>query len=53
MCVTVGAIVGLMASGYTKSDILAAYPYLEEKVKNSWIPYSLGDFWIYDTLLLT
>ncbi|WP_017655586.1 DUF433 domain-containing protein [Fortiea contorta] len=28
--VTVGAIVGLMASGHAKSDILAAYPYLEE-----------------------
>jgi uncharacterized protein (DUF433 family) len=28
--VTVGAIVGLMASGHTTSQILAAYPYLEE-----------------------
>ena len=30
MRVTVGAIVGLMASGHTPKDILAAYPYLEE-----------------------
>jgi uncharacterized protein (DUF433 family) len=30
MRVTVGTIVGLMASGHTLSDILAAYPYLEE-----------------------
>jgi uncharacterized protein (DUF433 family) len=29
MRVTVGTIVGLMASGYSKEDILAAYPYLE------------------------
>ncbi|AFZ00277.1 DUF433 domain-containing protein [Calothrix sp. PCC 6303] len=28
--VTVGTIVGLMASGHTTSQILAAYPYLEE-----------------------
>ncbi|GAA6620812.1 DUF433 domain-containing protein [Scytonema sp. NUACC26] len=30
MRVTVGTIVGLMASGHTTNDILAAYPYLEE-----------------------
>ncbi|MEC4818247.1 MAG: DUF433 domain-containing protein [Scytonema sp. PMC 1069.18] len=30
MRVTVGTIVGLMASGHTTSDILTAYPYLEE-----------------------
>ena len=29
MRVTVGAIVGLMASGHTPADILKAYPYLE------------------------
>lgn len=29
MRVTVGTIVGLMASGYSEEDILAAYPYLE------------------------
>lgn len=30
MRVTVGTIVGLVASGYSFSDILRAYPYLEE-----------------------
>jgi len=30
MRVTVGTIVGLIASGHTNSDILLAYPYLEE-----------------------
>ncbi len=29
--VTVGAIVGLMASGHSTVDILKAYPYLEEE----------------------
>jgi uncharacterized protein (DUF433 family) len=29
--VTVGTIVGLMASGHTPEDILAAYPYLERE----------------------
>jgi uncharacterized protein (DUF433 family) len=29
--VTVGAIVGLVAAGHTWSEILAAYPYLEEE----------------------
>ena len=29
--VTVGTIVGLVATGYSFSDILAAYPYLEEE----------------------
>lgn len=28
--VTVGTIVGLVASGYSTSEILRAYPYLEE-----------------------
>lgn len=28
--VTVGTIVGLVASGHSSSEILAAYPYLEE-----------------------
>jgi uncharacterized protein (DUF433 family) len=28
--VTVGTIVGLVASGYPTSEVLAAYPYLEE-----------------------
>ena len=31
MRVTVGRIVGLVASGHTTAEILAAYPYLEEK----------------------
>jgi uncharacterized protein (DUF433 family) len=31
MRVTVGTIVGLMASGQTATDILDAYPYLEEE----------------------
>jgi uncharacterized protein (DUF433 family) len=29
MRVTVGTVVGLVASGYTTAQILAAYPYLE------------------------
>ncbi|MCS7064700.1 MAG: DUF433 domain-containing protein [Fimbriimonadales bacterium] len=29
MRITVGTIVGLLASGYTTEQILAAYPYLE------------------------
>ena len=29
--VTVGTIVGLVAEGYSNSDILKAYPYLEEE----------------------
>lgn len=31
MRVTVGTIVGLVASGRTSAEILAAYPYLEEE----------------------
>lgn len=31
MRVTVGMIVGLIASGYTRERILEAYPYLEEE----------------------
>ncbi len=30
MCMTVGTIVGLMASGHSLNDIIKAYPYLEE-----------------------
>ena len=30
MRITVGTVVGLVASGRTNSEILAAYPYLEE-----------------------
>ncbi len=29
--VTVGTIVGLVAAGYSNTDILIAYPYLEEE----------------------
>ena len=29
--VTVGTVVGLLASGHSTSDILKAYPYLEEE----------------------
>ncbi|RPH93451.1 MAG: DUF433 domain-containing protein [Calditrichaeota bacterium] len=29
MRVTVGAVVGLVAAGYSTADILKAYPYLE------------------------
>lgn len=29
--VTVGTIVGLMASGYTSAEILKLYPYLEDE----------------------
>ena len=29
--VTVGTIVGLVASGHTKAEILTAYPYIEEE----------------------
>jgi uncharacterized protein (DUF433 family) len=31
MRVTVGTIVGLVATGYSNAQILAAYPYLEEE----------------------
>ncbi len=31
MRVTVGTIVGLIAAGHSFSDVLAAYPYLEEE----------------------
>ena len=31
MRVTVGTIVGLVAAGHSKAEILSAYPYLEEE----------------------
>jgi uncharacterized protein (DUF433 family) len=31
MRVTVGTLVGLVASGHTNSEILAGYPYLQEE----------------------
>jgi uncharacterized protein (DUF433 family) len=38
--VTVGAIVGLVASGHTREQILAAYPYLEEEDIRQALAYS-------------
>ena len=35
MRVTVGTVVGLVASGYTNTEILNAYPYLEEDIRQS------------------
>ena len=35
MRVTVGTIVGLIASGRTNAEILAAYPYLEEDIRQA------------------
>lgn len=32
MRVTVGMIVGLVASGHSNAEIIAAYPYLEEDI---------------------
>lgn len=38
--VTVGTVVGLMASGYTVQDILKEYPYLEEEDVREALTYS-------------
>lgn len=35
MRVTVGTIVGLIASGHSSEEILRAYPYLEEDLRES------------------
>lgn len=35
MRVTVGTIVGLVASGYSWKEILQAYPYLEEDIRQA------------------
>jgi uncharacterized protein (DUF433 family) len=35
MRVTVGTIVGLVATGHSTADILQAYPYLEEDVREA------------------
>lgn len=40
MRVTVGTIVGLVASGYSNSDILKAYPYLEEEDIHQFLSYA-------------
>jgi uncharacterized protein (DUF433 family) len=38
--VTVGTLVGLMAAGKTKEEILRAYPYLEEEDLNEALAYA-------------
>ena len=38
--VTVGTIVGLVASGHTTADILKAYPYLEPKDVSEALAYA-------------
>ena len=40
MRVTVGAIVGLVAAGHSTSEILEAYPYLEEADINAALQYA-------------
>ena len=40
MRVTVGAVVGLVASGHTTEEILEAYPYLEEEDIRQALAYS-------------
>ena len=40
MRVTVGAVVGLVASGHTTEEILEAYPYLEEEDVRQALAYS-------------
>lgn len=40
MRVTVGTIVGLVASGHTHDEILQAYPYLEEEDIRQALTYS-------------
>jgi uncharacterized protein (DUF433 family) len=42
MRVTVGTIVGLMASGHSIEAILAAYPYLEEDDIREALAYAQG-----------
>ena len=40
MRVTVGTLVGLMASGHSREEILAAYPYLEADDINEALAYA-------------
>ena len=40
MRVTVGTVVGLVASGYSNTEILNAYPYLEEEDIRQSLSYS-------------
>lgn len=42
MRVTVGAVVGLLASGHSHGDILQAYPYLEERDIYEALAYAAG-----------
>jgi uncharacterized protein (DUF433 family) len=40
--VTVGTILGLLASGQSADDVLAAYPYLEKKDIQAALAYAAG-----------
>ena len=42
MRVTVGTIVGLIASGHTTAEILTAYPYIEEEDIRQAFAYAAG-----------
>lgn len=44
--VTVGTIVGLIASGHNNVDILKAYPYLEEEDIREALAYAAWRSWI-------
>ena len=43
MRVTVGAIVGLMASGHSSEEIIEAYPYLEREDVTEALAYAARD----------
>ena len=51
MCVTVGTIAGLMASGEKISDILHHYPYIEEEDVYAALSYASWRSEEYDLLL--
>ncbi len=40
MRVTVGMVVGLVASGHSRAEILAAYPYLQDEDINQSLAYA-------------
>ena len=40
MRVTVGTVVGLMAAGHSRAEILNAYPYLEDQDLNEALSYA-------------
>ena len=44
MRVTIGTIVGLVATGYSITDILKAYPYLEKEDIQQALAYNYGEF---------